>query len=158
VAHRTVYLAIAAALLIGLAGCSPAPDNAASGGSSSTGGQSSKPSSDTAASALELKIEDTKVGTGAAAKAGDSVTVDYTGWLEDGTKFDSSKDAGKPFTFVLGAGEVIAGWDQGVAGMKVGGVRKLTVPSELGYGAAGAGGVIPPYATLVFEVELLSIQ
>lgn len=106
----------------------------------------------------ELKIEDIEAGSGAEAKAGDTVSVHYTGWLTDGTKFDSSVDAGQPFQFALGAGQVIAGWDQGVAGMKVGGKRKLTIPPDMGYGAAGAGGVIPPNATLVFEVELLGIN
>jgi len=106
----------------------------------------------------ELKMEDTKVGTGDVAGTGKSVTVHYTGWLTDGTKFDSSKDHGQPFTFQLGAGQVIKGWDQGVVGMKVGGVRKLTIPSSLAYGANGAGGVIPPNATLVFEVELLGVN
>jgi len=105
-----------------------------------------------------LEYEDITVGTGEAAKAGDRVSVHYTGWLTDGTKFDSSKDRGTPFQFNLGAREVIAGWDQGVAGMAVGGVRKLTIPAELGYGDRGAGGVIPPGATLVFEVELLGIN
>jgi FKBP-type peptidyl-prolyl cis-trans isomerase FkpA len=105
-----------------------------------------------------LQIEDTKVGTGDVAVAGKGVTVHYTGWLTDGTKFDSSKDRGTPFQFQLGGGQVIKGWDQGVAGMKVGGVRKLTIPPELGYGARGAGGVIPPNATLVFEVELLGVN
>jgi peptidylprolyl isomerase/FKBP-type peptidyl-prolyl cis-trans isomerase FkpA len=105
-----------------------------------------------------LKIEDSKVGTGAEAVAGKSVTVHYTGWLTNGTKFDSSKDHGQPFSFQLGAGQVIKGWDQGVAGMKVGGVRKLTIPPSLAYGANGAGGVIPPNATLVFEVELLGVN
>jgi FKBP-type peptidyl-prolyl cis-trans isomerase len=108
---------------------------------------------------MELKKEDIKVGTGAVAEAGKSVTVHYTGWLTDGKKFDSSKDHGQPFTFQLGAGQVIKGWDQGVAGMKVGGQRKLTIPPSLGYGAAGAGGgLIPPNATLVFEVELLDVK
>lgn len=106
----------------------------------------------------ELKMEDTKVGTGAEAVTGKSVTVHYTGWLTDGTKFDSSKDHGQPFTFQLGAGQVIKGWDQGVVGMKVGGVRKLTIPASLAYGDRGAGGVIPPGATLVFEVELLGVN
>jgi FKBP-type peptidyl-prolyl cis-trans isomerase FkpA len=110
------------------------------------------------ANVTELKIEDTKVGTGDEAATGKSVTVHYTGWLTDGTKFDSSKDHGQPFTFQLGAGQVIKGWDQGVVGMKVGGVRKLTVPSSLAYGDRGAGGVIPPGATLVFEVELLAVN
>jgi len=105
-----------------------------------------------------LVIEDEVVGTGLAAERGDVVTVHYTGWLTDGTKFDSSVDRGEPFTFTLGAGQVIAGWDIGVAGMKVGGTRKLTIPSRLGYGTQGAGGVIPPNATLIFEVELLKID
>jgi FKBP-type peptidyl-prolyl cis-trans isomerase len=106
----------------------------------------------------ELKIEDSKIGTGAEAIAGKSVSVHYTGWLTDGTKFDSSKDRNQPFSFQLGGGQVIKGWDQGVVGMKVGGVRKLTIPASLGYGDRGAGGVIPPNATLVFEVELLGVN
>jgi FKBP-type peptidyl-prolyl cis-trans isomerases 1 len=105
-----------------------------------------------------LIYEDTTVGTGATATAGQTVTVHYTGWLTNGTKFDSSKDRNQPFSFHLGAGEVIRGWDEGVAGMKVGGTRKLTIPPQLGYGARGAGGVIPPNATLVFEVELLGVK
>jgi FKBP-type peptidyl-prolyl cis-trans isomerase len=105
-----------------------------------------------------LVVEDQVVGDGAAAKSGDVVTVHYTGWLTDGTKFDSSLDRNQPFTFVLGQRQVIAGWDQGVAGMKVGGKRKLTIPPDLGYGARGAGEVIPPNATLVFEVQLLEID
>ncbi|MGA7180878.1 MAG: FKBP-type peptidyl-prolyl cis-trans isomerase [Thiobacillaceae bacterium] len=106
----------------------------------------------------ELIIEDLAVGSGNEAKAGNTVVVHYTGWLTDGTKFDSSKDRDDPFDFPLGAGHVIRGWDQGVAGMKVGGTRKLTIPPEMGYGSRGAGGVIPPNATLVFEVELLAIR
>jgi FKBP-type peptidyl-prolyl cis-trans isomerase len=105
-----------------------------------------------------LQIEEVTLGTGATAEAGQKVVVHYTGWLTDGTKFDSSKDRNDPFRFGLGQRQVIAGWDEGVAGMKVGGVRKLTIPPELGYGARGAGGVIPPNATLVFEVELLDIN
>jgi peptidylprolyl isomerase len=105
-----------------------------------------------------LKYIDVKEGTGEAAKAGDMVEVHYTGTLKDGKKFDSSKDRGKPFSFKLGAGEVIKGWDEGVAGMKVGGQRKLIIPPELGYGARGAGGVIPPNAELTFEVDLLKIK
>jgi FKBP-type peptidyl-prolyl cis-trans isomerase len=105
-----------------------------------------------------LLIEDVTPGTGDEAKAGQDVTVHYTGWLTDGRKFDSSKDRGDPFSFPLGQRRVIAGWDEGVQGMRVGGVRKLTIPPELGYGARGAGGVIPPNATLVFEVELLSVD
>jgi FKBP-type peptidyl-prolyl cis-trans isomerase FkpA len=104
-----------------------------------------------------LKYQDIKEGTGDVATAGRPVSVHYTGWLTNGTKFDSSKDRGQPFEFPLGGGRVIRGWDEGVQGMKVGGVRKLTIPAELGYGARGAGGVIPPNATLVFEVELLKV-
>jgi FKBP-type peptidyl-prolyl cis-trans isomerase len=107
---------------------------------------------------MPLQIDDIKVGTGTEATAGKAVTVHYVGTLTDGKKFDSSRDRGQGFTFRLGAGEVIQGWDQGVAGMKIGGVRKLTIPPELGYGARGAGGVIPPNATLVFEVELLAVR
>jgi FKBP-type peptidyl-prolyl cis-trans isomerase len=105
-----------------------------------------------------LEIEDIRVGTGAEAKAGQSVTVHYVGTLVDGTKFDSSRDRGKGFSFKLGAGQVIKGWDQGVAGMKIGGLRKLTIPSALAYGERGFPPVIPPRSTLVFEVELLSVQ
>ena len=104
-----------------------------------------------------LTIEDLVIGDGAAAAAGQQVKVHYTGWLTNGTKFDSSKDRNEPFVFPLGAGRVIKGWDEGVQGMKVGGKRKLTIPPALGYGARGAGGVIPPNATLVFEVELLGV-
>lgn len=107
----------------------------------------------------QLQIEEIQVGTGEEAKAGQYVTVHYTGWLLDGGKqFDSSKDRNQPFSFPLGAGHVIKGWEQGVQGMKVGGIRKLTIPPHLGYGARGAGHVIPPHATLVFEVELLEVN
>jgi FKBP-type peptidyl-prolyl cis-trans isomerase FkpA len=111
-----------------------------------------------------LQYEDTLVGEGAEAQAGQQVSVHYTGWLYDptaahnrGRKFDSSKDRGQPFAFGLGEGMVIRGWDEGVQGMKVGGTRVLTIPADLGYGARGAGGVIPPNATLVFEVDLLAV-
>ncbi|AGW91478.1 MULTISPECIES: FKBP-type peptidyl-prolyl cis-trans isomerase [Cupriavidus] len=108
-----------------------------------------------------LQYEDTTVGSGAEATAGNHVTVHYTGWLYEngqaGRKFDSSKDRNDPFVFPLGAGHVIRGWDEGVQGMKVGGVRRLVIPADLGYGARGAGGVIPPNATLLFEVELLAV-
>ena len=111
-----------------------------------------------------LESVDTTVGSGAQAVAGQRVRVHYTGWLYDptasnnrGKKFDSSKDRGQPFSFGLGGGEVIRGWDEGVQGMKVGGTRVLTIPPEMGYGARGAGGAIPPNATLVFEVELLAV-
>jgi FKBP-type peptidyl-prolyl cis-trans isomerase len=107
--------------------------------------------------ASDLQIQDTKAGDGNEAKAGDRVTVHYVGTLTNGQKFDSSRDRGKGFTFQLGAGQVIKGWDQGVAGMRVGGIRKLTIPPELAYGARGFPPVIPPNSTLVFEVELLSV-
>jgi FKBP-type peptidyl-prolyl cis-trans isomerase FkpA len=108
-----------------------------------------------------LQYEDTVVGTGATAVAGNHVSVHYTGWLyvngQAGAKFDSSKDRGDPFQFPLGGGRVIRGWDEGVAGMKIGGTRRLVIPADLGYGARGAGGAIPPNATLLFEVDLLGV-
>ena len=113
----------------------------------------------------QLIRQDSRVGTGAEAVRGRSVTVHYTGWLYDesrpdhkGAQFDSSRDRNEPFSFNLGSGQVIAGWDEGVAGMKVGGQRTLTIPSAMGYGARGAGGVIPPNAALLFDVELLDVQ
>ena len=105
-----------------------------------------------------LKYQDLKEGTGAEAKKGNTVDVHYTGWLKDGTKFDSSLDRNQPFTFKLGAGRVIKGWDEGVVGMKVGGKRKLVIHAELGYGAAGSPPAIPPNSVLVFQVELLSVE
>src|SRR5688500_1169267 len=121
--------------------------------------------SETGAGVAELVKQDGHAGTGAEAVAGRTVTVHYTGWLYDaaradkkGTKFDSSRDRNDPFAFNLGAGEVIRGWDEGVAGMKVGGQRTLTIPPALGYGARGAGGLIPPNATLLFDVELLDVK
>jgi FKBP-type peptidyl-prolyl cis-trans isomerase FkpA len=112
-----------------------------------------------------LQVTDSKVGTGAAATSGKQVSVHYTGWLYDpkatdrhGRKFDSSRDRGEPFSFKLGARQVISGWDQGVAGMKVGGTRTLVIPSDLAYGSRGAGGAVPPHATLVFDVELLDVK
>jgi FKBP-type peptidyl-prolyl cis-trans isomerase len=105
-----------------------------------------------------LKYVDEKVGDGEEAKSGDTVTVHYTGWLTDGKKFDSSVDRNQPFTFRLGAGQVIEGWDKGVAGMKVGGKRKLTIPPGLAYGNRAVGGVIPSNSTLVFDVELLGVK
>jgi FKBP-type peptidyl-prolyl cis-trans isomerase FkpA len=115
----------------------------------------------TQTTASGLKIEDVVTGEGEEARSGAYVTVHYTGWLyedgEAGRKFDSSKDRNDPFSFPLGAGHVIRGWDEGVAGMRIGGKRKLIIPPDLGYGARGAGGVIPPNATLLFEVELLGV-
>lgn len=106
----------------------------------------------------ELQIEKLITGTGAAPKTGDIVVAHYTGWLTDGAKFDSSVDRNEPFEFVLGRGQVIKGWDQGIASMRVGDKVKLTIPPELGYGARGAGGVIPPNAILIFEIELLDVK
>jgi FKBP-type peptidyl-prolyl cis-trans isomerase len=109
------------------------------------------------AAAQYLEAEELRVGTGIEAKAGNHVAVHYTGWLTNGRQFDSSKSRGEPFTFLLGGGQVIKGWDQGVVGMREGGVRRLTIPPELGYGARGAG-PIPPGSTLIFEVELLKVR
>ena len=105
-----------------------------------------------------LQYQDVAVGNGAEAREGQVAVVHYTGWLTDGTKFDSSRDRGEPFSFPVGGGQVIAGWDEGVAGMKVGGRRKLVIPANLGYGEMGAPPVIPPGATLVFDVELLDVK
>lgn len=105
-----------------------------------------------------LKYQDVVVGNGPSPRQGQRVSVHYTGWLTNGTKFDSSRDRGEPFQFSLGRGEVIKGWDEGVASMKVGGRRKLTIPPDLAYGSRGAGGAVPPNATLIFDVELLGVQ
>ena len=110
------------------------------------------------APSYELKIEDIKVGTGTVAVAGKGVTIQHSGWLADGTRIDSSKDLQETLSFFLGSGAVIKGWDQGLVGMKVGGIRKLTVPPELGYGASGTVGMIPPNATMVFQIELLGVN
>jgi FKBP-type peptidyl-prolyl cis-trans isomerase FkpA len=144
-----------ALLLVLLASCISGGDR------SSAGGVSADLGIDTAAMTTTptgLKLQDVTVGQGAEATPGKVAVVHYTGWLTDGKKFDSSRDRGEPFDFPVGAGQVIAGWDQGVAGMKVGGRRKLVIPSELGYGARGAPPVIPPDATLVFDVELLEVR
>jgi FKBP-type peptidyl-prolyl cis-trans isomerase FkpA len=150
------FLSVAlVAALVSLSACTKKDEAQPTGAETSsapTGG------SDMAANVTELKIEELKTGEGKEAKAGQSVSVHYTGWLTNGTKFDSSLDRKAPFSFNLGAGMVIPGWDQGVAGMKVGGKRKLTIPSHLAYGERGAGGVIPPNSTLVFEVELLEVR
>ena len=127
--------------------------------------QATKESTTMTTNITELVKKDTVIGTGREAEAGLNVTVHYTGWLYDpsredgkGKKFDSSVDRGDPFNFSLGAGQVIQGWDQGFAGMKIGGKRTLIIPAEMGYGARGAGGVIPPNATLIFDVELLGVK
>jgi peptidylprolyl isomerase len=148
-------LALAAALAVG---CEHAPEKAGT----DTGAAGEKKASPMAEN-LEttpsgLQYSDIKVGTGASPKVGQTAVVHYTGTLMDGKKFDSSKDRGQPFQFALGRGQVIKGWDEGVATMKVGGIRKLVIPPDLAYGSRGAGGVIPPNATLNFEVELLEIR
>jgi FKBP-type peptidyl-prolyl cis-trans isomerase len=137
------------AFLIVTLGCGKADKASVSGPTKVTGPPTTTPSG--------LQYWDIVAGTGATAVAGSQVSVHYTGWLTSGEKFDSSVDRGQPFSFPLGGGQVIKGWDEGVAGMKVGGKRQLRIPPELGYGAAGAGGVIPANATLIFDVELLQV-
>jgi FKBP-type peptidyl-prolyl cis-trans isomerase FkpA len=149
---RTV-LALA---LFGLVACGGKPDR-----DHAAGGFSAALGVDTAAMTKTpsgLRYQDVVQGQGAEATAGKSVSVQYTGWLPNGEKFDSSRDRNEPFGFTLGAGQVIAGWDEGVAGMKVGGRRKLVIPPDLGYGTAGAPPDIPPGATLVFDVELMEVR
>lgn len=147
--RKTLACAVALAVAVSLSGCQKKA--ASDEGSATEKGSGSVTTSG-------LKIEDLKVGTGDSPKPGSVVSVHYTGWLVDGKKFDSSVDRGEPFEFVIGQGQVIKGWDEGVMSMKEGGKRKLTIPPELGYGARGAGGVIPPNATLIFEVELLDVK
>jgi len=147
--QRFVALLIALAVLVVASGCGNA-DKSSSSGPTKVSGQPNT-------TASGLQYWDLVVGTGAPASAGSQVRVHYTGWLTNGEKFDSSVDRGQPFSFPLGEGQVIKGWDEGVAGMKVGGKRQLRIPPELGYGASGAGGVIPPNATLIFDVELIDV-
>lgn len=151
--RRATMLALVAALTIG---CERAQD---AGSVPGTSGRKASPMAENMETTPSgLQYVDTKVGTGASPQKGQTAVVHYTGWLVDGKKFDSSKDSGQPFSFAIGRGEVIKGWDEGVATMKVGGTRKLVIPPDLAYGARGAGGAIPPNATLTFEVELLEIR
>ena len=137
----------------------PSDSSSATAQPSAALGPSSSPITNSTSPAMsQLKIEDLKVGTGSAVKSGDTIEINYLGTLENGQKFDSSYDRGQAFETQIGVGRVIKGWDEGVLGMKVGGKRRLTIPSELGYGSQGAGGVIPPNATLIFEVELVAIK
>jgi len=147
-------LIVAAVMTAGLACSQPVAQSSSSAGAAPANASAAKE----VTLSDGLKYTDDQVGTGTEATAGKTVSVHYTGWLLDGTKFDSSRDRGQPFSFPLGAGRVIKGWDEGVAGMKIGGKRTLVIPPDLGYGARGAGGVIPPNATLKFEVELLDVK
>ncbi len=163
---RTTAYLLAALAVLALAGCQEGKSTSTTTTTTTAAPETAKAPApaETPAAANEvttssgLKYQDLVVGNGPLAESGSTVTVNYTGWLTDGTKFDSSVDRDQPFQFKLGAGQVIKGWDEGVAGMKIGGVRRLVIPPSLGYGAAGAGGVIPPNATLVFEVQLLAVQ
>jgi FKBP-type peptidyl-prolyl cis-trans isomerase len=154
--RKNALVAIAAVSIAALSACTKKSAETTSATTENTA--ASTATTDAAKAEADLKIENIKEGTGAEAVNGKQVSVHYTGTLTDGKKFDSSVDRGQPFKFVLGAGQVIRGWDLGVAGMKVGGKRKLTIPPQLGYGERGAGGVIPPNATLIFEVELLEVN
>ena len=148
-------------LLLAVAVVIPACSQKDAKGAGETAPQAAKPAAvnaQTVTTASGLAYQDVKPGTGASPVSGKQVKVHYTGWLENGTKFDSSLDRNEPFVFVIGAGQVIPGWDEGVSSMKVGGKRRLIVPSKLGYGEQGAGGVIPPNATLIFDVELLDVE
>lgn len=150
-------LCAVALIITGCDGCSSKTTDAGSSGETSTK-VASKNSSDSAAPQAKLEIVEIEVGDGKEAAAGYRVTVHYTGTLEDGSKFDSSLDRNAPFSFNLGRGEVIKGWDEGVAGMKIGGKRKLIIPPHMAYGERGVQGAIPPNATLIFEVELLGVN
>jgi peptidylprolyl isomerase len=149
---KVFAIAIVFAVLFAALGCGKKTDTA----TKTTAG---KAAGDTVITASGLKYIDIKVGSGPTPQSGQTCSMHYTGWLTDGKKFDSSRDRGQPFPFKLGAGQVIKGWDEGVASMKVGGQRKLIIPPQLGYGASGAGGgLIPPNAWLIFDVELLEVK
>ena len=152
VARVVTTLALGAALAMG---CERAPEKVGTDTGTAGEKKASPMAENLETTPSGLQYVDIKEGTGASPQTGQTAVVHYTGWLTDGKKFDSSKDRGQPFQFAVGRGQVIKGWDEGVATMKVGGVRKLVIPPDLGYGARGAGGVIPPPATLTFEVELL---
>ncbi len=155
----SLFSVLALALAVVFAGCAgPAAPAAAPAAANQPAGAPAAGPAFPVPTVTQLKVDDLKAGTGAEAVDGKTVSVNYTGWLTNGTKFDSSYDRGQPFSFVLGQGSVIKGWDQGVKGMKVGGKRRLIIPADLGYGSKGAGGVIPPGATLVFDVELQGVQ
>ncbi|MCB1637434.1 MAG: FKBP-type peptidyl-prolyl cis-trans isomerase [Thiothrix sp.] len=160
-----LFLQVALVLSTGIFGTACMEKSGGSGASSAAPPPAPSQKAANGEQIMELVINEVKAGDGAEAAAGNTVSVHYTGWLYDpdaadqhGTKFDSSRDRGQPFEFPLGAGRVIQGWDKGVAGMKVGGQRTLIIPPEMGYGARGAGGVIPPNATLIFDVELLGVN
>ena len=142
-------------LLVAVAGCGVAPTP---GGQGAAGQSGASQAGKEVTTASGLKYTDVQIGTGATAQAGKTVSVHYTGTLTDGKKFDSSLDRGQPITFPLGTGKVIKGWDEGIAGMKVGGKRRLVIPPDLGYGARGSAPVIPPNATLIFDVELMDVK
>jgi FKBP-type peptidyl-prolyl cis-trans isomerase FkpA len=155
-ARARTTLVLVALLALGAAGCERHEEKTMADSPTKSGtGAAAQPAQTTASG---VQYVDEKQGDGAEAQKGQLVTVHYTGWLADGTKFDSSHDRKQPFKFNLGQGQVIKGWDEGVPGMKVGGIRKLTIPPDLGYGARGFGRAIPPNATLTFEVELLATQ
>jgi peptidylprolyl isomerase len=155
--QRVMYLLLFAALLI-FSACKQSDVTPQGSKSESTMNDKTGGTDNMVKTPSGLQYEDLVPGSGASPSPGKKVVVHYTGWLTDGKKFDSSLDKNEPFTFIIGAGQVIPGWDEGVMSMKIGGKRKLIIPSNLGYGAAGAGGVIPPNATLVFEVLLLDIR
>jgi FKBP-type peptidyl-prolyl cis-trans isomerase len=150
---KTLMLALALLALAGLVAAQTAPAKKAAPAAGPT-----KVTGEPTKTASGLEYWDIKVGTGAAAQTGQHVKVDYTGWLTNGKKFDSSVGTGKPFELMLGAGQVIKGWDEGIVGMKVGGKRQLRIPPDLAYGAKGYPGVIPPNSTLIFDVKLLEVK